>query len=217
MKLIRENEILLSRILGTFDDYRPHLKRVKEKYEACAGFTFTADTWRDIKNGNLEKLKDDIINRVNDELSRSGVENKILRKQAIDAISNQLPEFEEEASRLLSFRVSRDYPTLKITDICFSDERFFITEETKEEILEKYCRTYLNDECPITMELYELAARLAETATKLKQRLLDEGIYVHPYNDAWILNYITDQDKGYQPNVPEVNHVAAAIKEKSPK
>src|SRR5690606_6572623 len=124
----------LSRILGTFDDYRPHLKRVKEKYEACSGFTFTADTWKDIQNGNLEKLKDDVINRVNDELTRSGVENKILRKQAIDAISNQLPEFEEEASRLLNFQPSKDYPVLKITDINFSDERFFIAEETKEEV-----------------------------------------------------------------------------------
>src|SRR5690606_16693697 len=123
----------------------------------------------------------------NDELTRSGVENKILRKQAIDAISNQLPEFEEEASRLLNFQPSKDYPVLKITDINFSDERFFIAEETKEEDAEKYCRTYLDEGDEIVMELYEYANQLAETSTNLKRRLKNGGVFVHTYSDAWIL------------------------------
>lgn len=212
MELIKEDKKLFYRIIGTLNDFMPYLDEVKRKFEECSGFTFTVDTWREIKNGNLQQIKDDVLSKVNDELSRSGVENTILRNQAVESIANRLPEFEETARQLLNYRPSKDYPVLTVSDINFSGKSFFVSEETQEQIREKYCRLYLNEKDDIAMELYEYANRIAETATKLRQRLKAGGMFIHPYNDAWILGFITDKGDGYEAHIPEINHVAKAIR-----
>jgi len=213
--LISTNERLFTQIIGTFTGYLPYLKAVKNQFESSTGFDLTPETWKLIRNGNIEQLKVDVLEQVNQQLDKANMFNRLLRAQSIEIFQNSFPSFELAVERLYTYQPTSDYRSIQISEIEYANGQFFIAEQTKENLKEQYCRVYLDEDDPEAMELYKYAQDIANAASALKQKLLAEGLFVRKDRDEWILNFISFlSDTEYGPNVEIINENANAIRKK---
>lgn len=156
-KLLHQDDALLEKILTDKSKFIPLLNSVKEAYENLEIGDFTEEIWNEIKANGATKISERYHKALDDDMSRTGVKNKVLRAVVLNGTNEVIDALKIAIDTIYSFepKLYSDR-TIKLTyrDISFVDGQFEVTEKDKESILENYCRCYLNP--GVATEFYDL-------------------------------------------------------------
>lgn len=169
--LIHENKNLLLEISSDLRQYIPLLEQVKANYENLKLGDFSNDILKQIVitgPGQIEKLFNESLN---DQIEKSGISNTILKNNILKGSEQLYFSFLEKIKELKRFKpetYSRNN-YLKLNVISYLNGSFTLTDENKEQILERECRIYLENQKDF--ELYENLKKFIESYEKLNENL----------------------------------------------
>lgn len=170
-KLIFQNDKLFSTILNDRYQYQKNFEAVAKAFLELGIGPITEEVYGQIVTDKARDIYAPYYEQLNKELDRTGVTNKVLRNTVLQGAEEPLREYHQAVDAFLSTDVTKDnygrskdrekYAFLEISDLTFLDGELIVSDDTKEDLLDKYCRVYVT-----TDEEYQLynTLLLAKTA-----------------------------------------------------
>lgn len=154
-KLLQQNNTSYQLTIQELTHFKPYLEDLRRTYENLQVGEFSSEIFKKVvSSGTLEieeKFNQDILTQI----KSMGITNKIIQDNLTKGNKELLEEFKNALRDLLSFKpdihlthrtFGDNHPNLTLKYISFSEGKFFISEEDKENLLEKYFRVYIETE-----------------------------------------------------------------------
>lgn len=147
--LINENRNLFNKISSDLKEFQPLLNELKVCYEALEISSFTNDVFKKLVLVGTNEFKEKYIEKLNSELDKAQITSSLIRKNAIESYKEVIIKLDKALQETKSFRpviyANESRPRLTLNFITF-ENGFLISKYDKEDILETYCRIYLDNE-----------------------------------------------------------------------
>jgi len=177
-KLIFQDEALAGKILSDLNQYLPLLNAVKAGYEGLHLGPFDNQIFRELIHQGTDRIAQVYNDTLQDQLNKSGISNPILRKTALSGTMvpwNQLTEALTDLRHFSPKQSSTEYRiTLSIEAIIFENGTFTVSAESKEQIIEDFCRIYITSEKE--QEFYDAFKAIADARNKLWELVERHGL-----------------------------------------
>ena len=172
--LIKENIELANEIAADLVQFKPVLANFKRAYEAMELGPFSNEIFKTLILTGTSNTIAFYITTLNSQLDKIGITSKKMRENSIAGHDNIIEDLKNalEAAKRFKPTIYSDRATLSLKFISFTD-RFVITDEDFDAILESFARTYLSEE---EKPFLELAQQLATSYNKLLDVLDKEGV-----------------------------------------
>ncbi|UPT69404.1 MAG: hypothetical protein M0D53_09340 [Flavobacterium sp. JAD_PAG50586_2] len=148
--LIKENNNLQLDITRDLDQFTPVLSALKTSYEAFEIGPFTHEVFKYAILAGPDKHVQNYLASLNDQLDKLQITNSIIRENSLKNHELVIENFKKALSDVIKFRpetyaTSRPKLTTKFISVN-GNGLFFISKEDNENILETYCRIYIENE-----------------------------------------------------------------------
>lgn len=147
--LIKEDKEKFNEISQDLKQFLPILNELKDSYEAFEIGPFNNEVFKKLLLVGSAEFEEKYIDKLNNELDALKISSSIIRKNSIEGHKINIIKLQEVLQKVKSFRPrvisTEGRPVLKINQISF-DNKFHISEIDKENILDAFCRIYLEDE-----------------------------------------------------------------------
>lgn len=150
--LIHSNDKLFAEIQSDINRFIPRLEKMKTTYEALEMGPFTSDVMTKLKNNGNNSIEAEFYENIKSQLDAAGITLKLIRQNMINASQTTLTEFKNALQEVQTFEPPQyginQRPVLHFRQISYNEKNkvFEIDAKTKENILETYCRIYLDNE-----------------------------------------------------------------------
>jgi hypothetical protein len=197
--LIHQDNETLKEILSDKRYFDPLLLDLKKAYEALEieDRPFDTGVFLFIKESGVQQIVEIYTKALSAGLDETGVKNNKLRDFVLQGSEVPIAKLHQAYTALKSFKVpAPNRPTyslkpertatLSIEDINFIDGTFTVTDASKETLLEKYCRIYIEDEQQhaIYENLKALKSGLMEYERWIGQLGISRSMYGGHYTDS---------------------------------
>lgn len=177
-KLIFQDEALAGKILSDLKQYLPLLNAVKAGYKGLHLGPFDNQIFGELVQQGTDRIAQVYDDSLQQQLSKSGITNPILRKTALAGTMvpwNQLTEALTDLRHFTPAQSSTESRiTLPLEAICFENGAFTVSAESQEQIIEDFCRIYI-----LSMEeelFYNAFAAIADARNKLWELVEASGL-----------------------------------------
>lgn len=181
--LIKENTALAHEIAGDLVQFKPTLADLKRAYEALEVGPFSNEIFKKlILTGTTDTIAF-YVTTLNDQLNKLGITSSTMRSNAISGYDHIIEGLNMAVTAAKAFKptIYGHRAILSMKFISFTD-RFIITDEDFEAILEAFARTYISEE---EKPFLELAQELTASYNKLLTFLDEQGV-----NSPFRLNHL---------------------------
>jgi hypothetical protein len=191
--LIKQDDTLLANICSDISFFNKTFKNVLEAHNALSIGAFTEETFKGLITtagaGIINQYKQDL----NSQLDKTGVKNQVLRNIIIQGSDEAIHLFSQAAREFInttplrntqSIRYVPRAESLMLCDLSFVNGDLVITDQAKENIMERDCRTYLesSEEINFYSMLKALESTLQEYTTQIKMLEIPAHIGENPLN-----------------------------------
>lgn len=156
--LIHEDKDKLNAMLKDLNEMRPILNKVESTYNDLELGNLDNDIFQEILAKGTARIKREYISKEEDQIKKAGITSTRLQKNMMNDADEVFEKFNTQVKSLKAFTATRygmnntpHLPKSYITS--FKNGGFGVLKEQREEILEEYCRTYL--EGPEEHEAYQ--------------------------------------------------------------
>ena len=175
--LINENRNLFNKISNDLKEFQPLLNELKACYEALEISSFSNDVFKKLVLVGTAEFEEKYIKKLNNELDKANISSSLIRKKAIEGYKEVIVKLDKALNEVKSFRpviyANESRPRLTLNFITF-DNGFLISKYDKEDILETYCRIYLDNENEI--KNLKSAKKLQEAFNEYIQIVQEAGV-----------------------------------------
>lgn len=150
--LIHTDDKLFADIKRDINRFIPRLEKMKTTYEALEMGTFTSDVMTKLKNNGSNSIETEFYQLIKKQLDAAGITLKLIRQNMINGSENTIVEFKNAFREVQTFEPPQyginQRPVLNFRQISYNNKTkvFEIDAETQGNILETYCRIYLDNE-----------------------------------------------------------------------
>lgn len=160
--LIHEDKDKLNAMLKDVNEMMPILKRVQSTYNDLEIGKLNDHVFQEILRNGTAKIKRDYMAHEEDQIKKAGITSTRLQKNMMNGADEVFEKFNTQVKLLKEFHAPRygvdTHPRLPKKYIhCFENGTFGVLKEHQEQILEEYCREYLQG-----AEMHELHQLLAQ-------------------------------------------------------
>jgi hypothetical protein len=197
-KLLKEDQSILHSINYDLRAYIGRLHAIKNAFEALELGPFTSDTWKLLKSGHVyEEIEQQYWEAQDSQLKSAGITNKIIRESVMNGSKGPIEAFREAVRELVILPMKYSQVTEYVS---FANNDFELTEGYETEVLEKYCREYVNqggeaDFLEVVEGLHKAFEKYVQAAEKVEatRELSDKGIhffdrFFQKSGDQWVLS-----------------------------
>lgn len=171
--LLKENTALAHEIAGDLIKFKPVLADLKRAYDTLELGAFNQEIFKKLILTGATDTINFYVTTLNDQLDRLGITSSTMRQNTITGHDNIIQTLNQAIAKAKSFRPevysSNGRPKLSLKFISFTD-RFTVSDEDLEGLLETYCRIYLEEH---EKPLFEIAHEL-ETAYNKLLKIVEE-------------------------------------------
>lgn len=150
--LIHEDKALFENFKKDLQAFKPVMVKLQKTYESLEIGTFTNEVLKTLKNKGTNPIEVDFYEYIGSQLGASGITSTTIRQNMIKGSEPLFLEFKNSFQEAKNF-TPRQYglnlrPALDFNLISFEDKTriFTISKVSQEQILETFCRIYLEDE-----------------------------------------------------------------------
>lgn len=145
--LINQDDQRFKEIVRDFNMFKPLLDNLKSAYEALNIGSFNNEVFSDIRENGSVNIKERFETELNNQLDVSGVKFPALRKELFEGSLPLLHSFVKACDEVPSFINRNPHATYELSYVGYQNGEFTpYTDESKELILENYCRLYTETE-----------------------------------------------------------------------
>ena len=200
--LIHEDMDKLNAMLRDFSEMKPILNKLEASFYDLELGDLNNDIFQEILSKGTARIKREYLAKEEDQIKKAGITSTRLQKNMMNGADEVFEKFNTQVNKLKSFSATRygmdNTPRLPKSYITsFERGGFAVLKAQREEILEEYCKTYL--EGPEEHELYQEVQEFLMAAKKMKNHLKKLG-YKYDGNIQSILNHFTT----YKDGEPEI-------------
>ncbi|TKC01232.1 hypothetical protein [Pedobacter cryotolerans] len=183
--LIHQDDELLVQIISDLKHYSPKLNQLKAAYEGLEfedkEFDFKA--FEQIRNEGVKQVVDLYLKNLNEGLESTGVKNQKLREFVLSGSEVPIGNIQRAYNELKYFYVPEPpvpygknprMTKLSLEHIDFIDGAFKVGKDAQENILEAYCRIYIEDQ--EQEQIYNNLLSLKESLTQWDQWVTKLGL-----------------------------------------
>lgn len=155
--LIKENIALGHEIASDLVQYKTPLADLKRAYEALDLGPLTNDIFKTLILTGTKNTVAFYITTLNSQLDKINIVSKIMRENAISDHDKIIEDLNKAVAAVKTFRPELPYSrsiSLPLRFISFTD-RFIVTDEDFEAILENFCRAWISEEEKPILDLAE--------------------------------------------------------------
>lgn len=156
--LIHEDKGLFETIKKDLHSFYPLLVNIQKAYEGLEMGSFNSEVMEVLKTKGANPIEVDFYENIASQLDSSGITSKTIRQNLINGNTPLLIEFKTAFQDAKKFNIHQptvlsQRPTLTFELISFNDKdnTFQINEKAQNEILETYCRNYIESESEKTV------------------------------------------------------------------
>lgn len=176
-QLIKQDDNLLSQIIGDLKQFKPLLENTKATYEKLELGQFDNDILKEIAAGNINAIDKKFFEKCENDFSKLNISNSIIKENLMTGSNEVFNNFFTASYDLRKFRPQTYNRSigLLLSQISFKNDTFICSEEDKEDILENSCRIYLeNDkEADLFKNLNDLKEAHAKVLMSLENMQFD--------------------------------------------
>lgn len=147
--LINQDDQKFNAIVRDFNGIKPMLDILKAAYESLNIGSFDSEVFFDIKENGASNIKERFELELNKQLDASGVKFPALRKELFEGSLPLLNNFIKACNEVPSSINKNPHATYELSYVGYDDKQGGFTpctDESKELILENYCRLYTETE-----------------------------------------------------------------------
>ena len=172
--LIHEDKDKLNAMLKDVDQMMPILKKIQSTYSDLEIGKLNNDIFQEILSKGTARIKREYLAKEEDQIKKAGITSTRLQKNMMNGADEVFEKFNSQVKMLKEFNAPRygmtNTPLLPKSYITsFKNGGFAVLKEQREEILEEYCRTYL--EGPEEHEAYQKAQDFISAFKSFKDHL----------------------------------------------
>lgn len=178
--LIHEDKGLFENIKKDLHAFYPLLVKMQKAYEALEMGTFKSEVMEVLKRNGANPIEVDFHENIARQLDKSGITSNTIRQTLIKGNEPLLLEFKNAFHDAKDFKVLQysglsERPTLEFNNISFDDKSrtFTIDKQSEKDILENYCRTYLENEKE--KSIYDALLNFVQAQSKVRESLKEVG------------------------------------------
>ena len=201
-KLFREDTALLANIVSDLAEFKPALAELKEAFEALTIGDFTNEVFKEIMKKGPAGVVDTFEKNLESQLDQMNVTIETLRVSFKTDQRCLTDRFVLAYNKIKSFKLNvRSYSSrrhyLSLQDVSFVDNVFVVSDADRENILEKYCRVYIETEAEAEM-LVKMEDYL-KAYGELKQAIL-KGNFAANFTMSELSRCFVDTETGIEIN-----------------
>ncbi len=178
--LIHEDKGLFEKIKKDLHTFYPLLEKMKTSYELLELGTFKNEVMEVLKAKGANQIEVEFYENIASQLDKSGITSKSMRQTLINGNTSLILEFKISFSGAKDFKINQppglnQWPTLDFNLISFNDDsKTFQVDATAEaEILETYCRIYLDSENE--KKIYDSLLNFVRAQGRVRESLKEVG------------------------------------------
>lgn len=160
--LIHEYKDKLNAMLKDLNEMRPILNKVESTYNDLELGNLNNDIFQEILAKGTARIKKEYLAKEEDQIKKAGITSTRLQKNMMNGADEVFEKFNTQVKSLKGFHAPRygvdNHPRLPKKYISFFEEGGFgVSKEHREQILEDFCREYL--EGPEMHELHQVLSQ----------------------------------------------------------
>lgn len=220
--LLNEDKDLLGQLVGDLSYFKPLLEVVKEKYILLEIGNFDSAAFESVRN-NLSAVEKKFRSDIEKEIERTGIKRSFSQQAFRDQNEPLWQDLKEALKALIVAKPQVPYSsgfgrtqTLSLPFVSYSVERqFHISDENKEQLLEQYCRTYVETENEKIV--YDALNEFGVSFKKLEGSLSKAGVLNEFQETIKQIRQelLTVSGDGYSPKAGAVSWVSAIERSKA--
>lgn len=202
-KLVAQDDNQLTIMLTDLHKYRPYLEAVKAKYEKLEISDFSNEIYLEIVIDGIAGVEDRLRQKLDKEIAETGINAKYISENIKAASIEPLQEFRNAVNALLEFDpnshlITNPRISLPLHFITYTNGDFVVTQQSREKLLEKYFRTYV--ESIEEMILFEKLESVVKAWKELREEMKKYGVAY--YNELAGVNRFISYEGGAPKVIP---------------
>ncbi|WP_281681715.1 hypothetical protein [Zunongwangia profunda] len=186
--LMTEDKTVLKSMSKDLVQIRPTLSKLVDAYLELEIGEFSNEIFHNSLGRKTAPIREKYFNNIKDEIRAAGIKSSVVQKTMMNGAEDQFQNFLRKVDAVLNFdsnRIGReDIPVLNLKNVTYFDHGAFeLSAKDTEDILEKYCRKYLEGDQE--HETYEKVKNFLEVFKDLTEHFDKIGYrYANEYSDT---------------------------------